>query len=107
MRNPIHPFSWVQVTEDAAKACFSFIGRGDKHAADGAAVRAMRQSIEQIFVRGKIVIGEGERDEAPMLYIGEHVGGGWHPKEGHQEHPRVDMAFVRKNKYWIRSSVWR
>ncbi|WP_028865122.1 class II fructose-bisphosphatase [Psychromonas aquimarina] len=63
-----------RVTEAAALAAYKWLGRGDKNTADGAAVEAMRLIFNQIDIDGEIVIGEGEIDEAPMLYIGEHVG---------------------------------
>lgn len=65
-----------RVTEAAALAGYHFLGRGDKNAADGAAVKAMRIMLNQVNIDGEIVIGEGEIDEAPMLYIGERVGTG-------------------------------
>jgi len=65
-----------RVTEAAALAGYKWLGRGDKNIADGAAVEAMRLIFNQIDIEGEIVIGEGEIDEAPMLYIGEHVGTG-------------------------------
>nr|WP_295663698.1 class II fructose-bisphosphatase [Polymorphobacter sp.] len=64
----------VRVTEKAAIACLPKIGRGDEHAADAAAVEAMRDGLNELAFDGTIVIGEGERDEAPMLFIGEKVG---------------------------------
>ena len=64
----------VRITEAAALACSRWMGRGDKNAADQAAVTAMRKSFDNVDIRGTVVIGEGERDEAPMLYIGERVG---------------------------------
>lgn len=67
-------FEFSRVTEAAALAAFDWIGRGDKNAADNAAVKAMRQLLNQMEIRGEVVIGEGEIDEAPMLYIGEKVG---------------------------------
>lgn len=67
-------FEFSRVTEAAALAAFDWIGRGDKNAADKAAVKAMRQLLNQMEMRGEVVIGEGEIDEAPMLYIGEKVG---------------------------------
>ncbi len=70
----------VRVTEAAALAAFRLIGRGDEKAADQAAVDAMRTALNNLDIQGKIVIGEGERDEAPMLYIGELVGRGSGPK---------------------------
>ncbi|MFM1654806.1 class II fructose-bisphosphatase [Brevibacillus sp. B_LB10_24] len=67
---------FVAVTEAAALASFYWIGRGNKHEADHAATSAMRNKLNQIAFAGKIVIGEGELDQAPMLYIGERVGTG-------------------------------
>lgn len=75
---------FVRVTEAAALAVGPWIGKGDEKAADHAAVESMRKAFDSIFFRGTIVIGEGERDEAPMLYIGEKVGG--------QEGPEIDIA---------------
>src|SRR3954454_20174369 len=66
----------VRVTESAAIAAWTLVGRGDEVAADQAAVDAMRTALNEIDIDGEIVIGEGERDEAPMLYIGEKVGRG-------------------------------
>jgi len=66
----------VRVTEAAALACARLMGRGDNHTADQAAVDAMRRALNSIAFSGTVVIGEGERDEAPMLYIGEKVGKG-------------------------------
>ena len=74
----------VRVTEAAAIASWSEVGRGDEKAADQAAVDAMRTALNELNIDGVIVIGEGERDEAPMLYIGEKVGTG--------KGPRVDIA---------------
>lgn len=73
----------ARVTEAAALACSRHIGRGDERAADQAAVDAMRRALGALPIDGTVVIGEGERDEAPMLYIGEKVGRGG---------PRVDIA---------------
>jgi fructose-1,6-bisphosphatase II / sedoheptulose-1,7-bisphosphatase len=70
----------VRVTEAAALACAKLIGHGDEKAADQAAVDAMRQALNVLDIDGTVVIGEGERDEAPMLYIGEKVGTGLGPK---------------------------
>jgi len=70
----------VRITEAAALACARWMGRGDANAADQAAVNAMRRAFDQVDVRGTVVIGEGERDEAPMLYIGERVGTGYGPQ---------------------------
>ena len=66
----------VRVTEIAAIAAWELAGRGDEKAADQAAVDAMRTALNDLDLEGEIVIGEGERDEAPMLYIGEKVGRG-------------------------------
>jgi fructose-1,6-bisphosphatase II / sedoheptulose-1,7-bisphosphatase len=70
----------VRVTEAAALAASKWMGRGDEKAADQAAVDAMRQALNSLAIEGTVVIGEGERDEAPMLYIGEEVGKGGGPK---------------------------
>ncbi len=64
----------VRVTEAAAVGAAKLIGRGDEKAADAAAVEAMRNAFNELYMDGTVVIGEGERDEAPMLYIGEKVG---------------------------------
>jgi fructose-1,6-bisphosphatase II len=78
----------VRVTEAAALASARLMGRGDGKAADKAAVEAMRHAFDSVNVCGTVVIGEGERDEAPMLYIGEQVGAGWKGEGA----PRVDIA---------------
>jgi len=70
----------VRVTEAAALSASRLMGRGDEKAADQAAVDAMRQALNSLAIEGTVVIGEGERDEAPMLYIGEKVGNGQGPK---------------------------
>ena len=69
----------VRVTESAALAASKWVGRGDKNAADGAAVDAMRNLLDTVNMDGVVVIGEGEKDEAPMLFNGEHVGNGSKP----------------------------
>lgn len=69
----------VRVTEAAALAASKTVGRGDEEAADAAAVDAMREALNSLSMQGEVVIGEGERDEAPMLYIGEKVGNGYGP----------------------------
>jgi fructose-1,6-bisphosphatase II len=74
----------VRVTEGAAMAAAPFMGRNRKNDADGAAVDSMRRSLNFVDMDGIVVIGEGEKDEAPMLYIGEQVGNG--------NDPRVDVA---------------
>jgi fructose-1,6-bisphosphatase II len=70
----------VRVTEAAAYAAGRFMGRGDKEAVDQAAVDAMRNALDGVDMHGVVVIGEGEKDEAPMLYIGEEVGNGLPPE---------------------------
>jgi fructose-1,6-bisphosphatase II len=70
----------VRVTEAAAYAAARHMGRGDKEAVDQAAVDAMRQALEGVDMHGVVVIGEGEKDEAPMLYVGEEVGNGLPPE---------------------------
>lgn len=74
----------VRVTELAALASAPWMGRGDKNSADGAATTAMRTMFDSVSIRGTVVIGEGEMDEAPMLYIGEQVGS--------MQGPEVDVA---------------
>lgn len=74
----------VRVTEAAAIAASRFMGRGDKEAADGAAVDAMRTQLAVVAMEGTVIIGEGEKDEAPMLFNGEVIGNG--------EPPKVDIA---------------
>ncbi len=71
---------FVRVTEAAAYASSHWLGRGDNDAADAAAVKAMRERFNSLSFKGEIVIGEGERDEAPMLYIGEKIGDGTGPE---------------------------
>lgn len=70
---------FVRVTEAAAIACGHLVGRGDKNGADGLAVDAMRAAFDTVNISGTVVIGEGEMDQAPMLYIGEEVGAGGTP----------------------------
>src|SRR6202171_1975781 len=76
----------VRLTEAAAIASARVMGRGNEKLADQAAVDAMRKAFNQMNIRGTIVIGEGERDEAPMLYSGEKVG------RGEAQDPEVDIA---------------
>lgn len=71
-------FKIAQATEAAARACYPHIGNGDRNAADQAAVDALRTALNTMAIRGRIVIGEGERDNAPMLHPGEIVGTGHH-----------------------------
>jgi fructose-1,6-bisphosphatase class II len=79
----------TRVVERAAIACAQTMGRGDRHGADRAAVEAMRQTLDDVPIDGTIVIGEGERDEAPMLFIGEKVG---QAARGQTGLPEVDIA---------------
>src|SRR5437763_92168 len=79
----------VRVVEEAALSAARTMGQGDRDAADQAAVEAMRHAFENVPIAGNIVIGEGERDEAPMLYIGEKVG--MPPGDG-SDHPQIDIA---------------
>jgi fructose-1,6-bisphosphatase II len=81
---------FVRITEAAALASARLMGRGDRKLADHVAVEAMRRSFDHIDIRGTVVIGEGERDEAPMLFIGERVGKGW--IDADDDSPRVDIA---------------
>jgi len=76
----------VRVTEAAAIAASTLVGRGDEKAADAAAVEGMRKAFDELAIDGTVVIGEGERDEAPMLYIGEKVGG------AQGTGPKIDIA---------------
>ncbi|MEG3164567.1 class II fructose-bisphosphatase [Sphingomonas sp. PB2P19] len=76
----------VRVTEAAAIAASTLVGRGDEKAADAAAVDAMRTALNELYMDGTVVIGEGERDEAPMLYIGEKVG------SAIGKGPKIDIA---------------
>ncbi len=77
---------FVRITEAAALSSAKWMGRGDEKAADQAAVDAMRKAFDSVNIDGTVVIGEGERDEAPMLYIGEKVG-----RKG-QDNPQIDIA---------------
>ncbi len=79
----------VRVVEEAALASARTMGQGDRKGSDHAAVQAMRRAFEEVPIDGTIVIGEGERDEAPMLYIGERVGA---PAREGAGYPRIDIA---------------
>jgi fructose-1,6-bisphosphatase II len=84
---------FLQVVEQAAIACAQTMGQGDRHKSDQAAVEAMRKMMDEVPIDGTIVIGEGERDEAPMLYIGEKVGRAHAVGSGPAEsYPQVDIA---------------
>lgn len=82
-------FHLVRVVEQAATACARTMGQGNAKESDHAAVQAMRQAFETVPIAGNIVIGEGERDKAPMLYIGERVGA---PEQPGAEFPGLDIA---------------
>jgi len=79
---------FIRVTEQAAIAAAHTMGLGDRHKSDRVAVEAMRREMDSLDINGRIVIGEGERDEAPMLYVGEEVGSA----DGRQNGPGVDIA---------------
>src|SRR5437899_12721497 len=79
---------FLRVVEQAAIAAAKTMGYGDRHKADQVATEAMRKTMDTVHMQGTIVIGEGERDEAPMLYIGEKVGFQQHA----QDYPEVDIA---------------
>jgi fructose-1,6-bisphosphatase class II len=83
---------FLRVVEQAAIACAHTMGQGDNHKSDQAAVAAMREALDTVLIDGTIVIGEGERDEAPMLYIGEKVGMGAKGKFPWGMLPTVDIA---------------
>src|SRR6266851_3084119 len=85
---------FLRVVEQAAIACAHTMGQGDRHRSDQVAVEAMRKVMDTVPIDGTIVIGEGERNEAPMLYIGEKVGRA-HAREGRGRadgFPPVDIA---------------
>jgi len=85
---------FLRVVEEAAIACAHTMGQGDRHGSDRAAVEAMRRVMDSVPIDGTIVIGEGERDEAPMLYIGEKVGSAHALRGGSSAtgFPQVDIA---------------
>jgi fructose-1,6-bisphosphatase class II len=83
---------FLRVVEQAAIACAHTMGQGDAHKSDAAAVEAMREALDTVMIDGTIVIGEGERDEAPMLFIGEKVGLGAKGKLPWGMLPTVDIA---------------
>ncbi len=83
---------FLRVCEAAAIESARTMGQGDRKLSDEAAVEAMRKVMDSVPMRGRIVIGEGERDEAPMLYIGEELGGGDYSPEARAELPEIDIA---------------
>ena len=82
--------AFLDVVEQAAIACAHTMGQGDRHGSDYAAVEAMRSRLDSVPIDGRVVIGEGERDKAPMLYIGERVG--LPASDGSDWWPQVDIA---------------
>jgi fructose-1,6-bisphosphatase II len=86
----------VRVTEAGAMAAGRWVGRGDKEGGDGAAVDAMRELVNSVSMRGVVVIGEGEKDNAPMLYNGEHVGNGDGPECDFAVDPIDDTTLMAK-----------
>jgi fructose-1,6-bisphosphatase II len=82
---------FLRVVEQAAISCAQTMGQGDRHRSDQVAVEAMRREMDSVPIDGTIVIGEGERDEAPMLFIGEKVGIAQHVQNG-RSYPQVDIA---------------
>src|ERR687892_102586 len=83
---------FLRVVEQAAIACAHTMGQGDRHRSDQVAVEAMRRVMDTVPMDGTIVIGEGERDEAPMLYIGERVGLAVKGGSRGTDLPKVDIA---------------
>src|SRR4051812_3403061 len=83
---------FLSVCEEAAIAAARTMGQGDRKFSDHVAVEAMREKMDGVPMRGRIVIGEGERDEAPMLFIGEEVGEGFHKDVNAEDFPEVDIA---------------
>jgi fructose-1,6-bisphosphatase class II len=83
---------FLRVVERAAIACAHTMGQGDRPRADLVAVEAMRRDMDALPIDGTVVIGEGERDEAPMLYIGERVGQAHLGPDEHRRFPRIDIA---------------
>src|SRR5215207_3140985 len=83
---------FLRVCEAAAIAAARTMGQGDRKYSDHVAVEAMREVMDTVPMRGRIVIGEGERDEAPMLYIGEELGGGSYSEDARKDFPEVDIA---------------
>tara|TARA_A100001011_G_scaffold283301_1_gene293599 strand:- start:21 stop:965 length:945 start_codon:yes stop_codon:yes gene_type:complete len=87
----------IEITSNSAIACFPFIGKNEKILADKAATDAMREQLNKLNIKGRVVIGEGELDEAPMLYIGEELGTGIGPDLDIAVDPVEGTNFVAKN----------
>src|SRR6476646_11161535 len=83
---------FLRVVEQAAIACAHTMGQGDGHKSERAAVEAMRECLDTVPIDGTIVIGEGERDEAPMLFIGERLGLAASVRHAGCGFPRIDIA---------------
>ena len=89
---------FLRVTEAAAIESAKTMGQGDRKYSDHVAVEAMREVMDTVPMRGRIVIGEGERDEAPMLYIGEEVGGGVFSRRLGTNFPRSILLSIRSRE---------
>ena len=87
----------IEITSNSAIACFPFIGKNEKISADKAATDVMRYQLNKLNIKGRVVIGEGELDEAPMLYIGEELGSGIGPELDIAVDPVEGTNFVAKN----------
>ena len=87
----------IEITSNSAIACFPYIGKNEKILADKAATDVMREQLNKLNIKGKVVIGEGELDEAPMLYIGEKLGRGNGPEIDIAVDPVEGTNFVAKN----------
>ncbi len=89
--------NFIEITSNSAIACFPYIGKDEKILADKAATDVMREQLNKLNIKGKVVIGEGELDEAPMLYIGEELGRGNGPEIDIAVDPVEGTNFVAKN----------
>ena len=89
--------SLIEITSNSAIACYPYIGKNEKILADKAATDVMRHQLNKLDINGKVVIGEGELDEAPMLYIGEILGNGNGPQIDIAVDPVEGTNFVAKN----------
>ena len=87
----------IEITSNSAIACFPYIGKNEKILADKAATDVMREQLNKLNIKGKVVIGEGELDEAPMLFIGEELGRGNGPEIDIAVDPVEGTNFVAKN----------
>ena len=87
----------IEITSNASIACHPYIGKNEKILADKAATDVMRHQLNMLNINGKVVIGEGELDEAPMLYIGEKLGTGHGPEIDIAVDPVEGTNFVAKN----------